>query len=176
MLMWEVCHLSILLCDSSLNSVETGPDWVLGQSTHASLGKSNWISIASDGDLRLINLDSRQSSIIKTQFSSISVIRNIDSERIAVIGASSTSVDELAVIRLKDGAVETIKKTSSIEVEKGSTSVAQSIEFPAKDGTTSHAYFYPPTNKDFTGEDSTLPPVSASSLSLLLTDIALCLL
>ena len=139
---------------------------MLGQSTHASLSKSNWISIASDGDLRLINLDSRQSSIIKTPFSSISVIRNIDSERVAIIGASPTSVDELAILRLSDGAVETVKKTSSVEVEKESISVARSIEFPAKDGTTSHAYLYMPTNKGYVGEESTLPPVSVSSFKL----------
>ena len=144
--------------DSSL-IFRVGPDWLLGQSTHCSLGSSQWISIAREGDLRLINLDKQESSIIKTPFSSISVMRRIDSDRIAIIGASATSVDELVIFRLSDGTLESVKKSSAVEVQIESISVAKSIEFPAKDGTTSHGYYYPPTNKDYVGEASTLPPV-----------------
>ena len=75
------------------------------------------------------------------------------------IGGSPTQAP--AVLRLDTYTLETevLKRSSDLEVDPGYISVAQAIEFPTEGGLTAHAFYYPPTNKDFMALEGEKPPL-----------------
>ena len=52
-----------------------------------------------------------------------------------------------------------IRRSSPIKPDSGYTSVPEAIEFPTDGGKTAHAFYYPPTNRDFRGPDGEAPPL-----------------
>jgi dipeptidyl aminopeptidase/acylaminoacyl peptidase len=57
------------------------------------------------------------------------------------------------------GRFEVLRKSSSIEIDRGYLSVPRAIEFPTEGNRTAHAFFYPPANNDFDGMPGELPPL-----------------
>lgn len=77
--------------------------------------------------------------------------------------ARASSTDKLAQvieIELMGDACKctVLKDTTPVALDSGYISSPNPIEFPTS-GANSHAYFYPPTNKDFTAPQSSKPPL-----------------
>jgi dipeptidyl aminopeptidase/acylaminoacyl peptidase len=60
---------------------------------------------------------------------------------------------------LNTGKFETLRRSSSAEVDEGYLSVPEAIEFPAKDGATAHGFFYAPKNQDYDAPLDERPPL-----------------
>jgi dipeptidyl aminopeptidase/acylaminoacyl peptidase len=69
----------------------------------------------------------------------------------------------VVVLDVDSGAFEIVRKANDAEFDPGYIAVAQAIEFPTTGGLTAHAYYYPPTNRDFSGPQGELPPLIVSS-------------
>lgn len=97
-----------------------GPDWLFGQSTHASLAPNKWISVASKGRLRVIDLASRTSTLVDTPYQSMASLRTLSPASILVTGSPSTSPIVLAILTLgeSDVSVEVLKSSSSASVDQ----------------------------------------------------------
>jgi dipeptidyl aminopeptidase/acylaminoacyl peptidase len=54
---------------------------------------------------------------------------------------------------------EVLRKSSSVEIDRGYLSVPRAIEYPTEGSRTAHAFFYPPANKDFSGMPGELAPL-----------------
>jgi dipeptidyl aminopeptidase/acylaminoacyl peptidase len=50
-----------------------------------------------------------------------------------------------------------------LEIDAGYLSEPQAIEFPTENGLTAHAFYYPPTNKDFRAAEGEKPPLLVMS-------------
>lgn len=140
---------------------------MLGQSTHAALAPNKWISVASKGRLRLIDLVSRTSTLLSTPYQSIASLRTLSPTSILVTGSPSTSPTVLAILTLgeKDVSVEVLKSSSSASVDKDYISEGKPITYPTKpaegesDDQVAYATFYEPANKRAVGLEGELPPL-----------------
>lgn len=74
-------------------------------------------------------------------------------------GASAAEAPRLVRLDLGSGEVETLRRSSSMDLDPGYLSAPQAIYFPTAGGMTAHGFYYPPANKDFTGAPDELPPV-----------------
>ncbi|GAA6005172.1 hypothetical protein JCM11491_002603 [Sporobolomyces phaffii] len=146
----------------------TPPDWTFGNSNHGPLSEKQWISTASGGKLRVINLEDGSSTLISTRFVSISALQVISPTKVAVIASPAESPSVVSILTLPSSASpssgtkveeETLKVSSPAKVDPAYISIGERISFPTQDGSTAHAIFYPPTSKDYEGEDGELPPV-----------------
>ncbi|GAA5906388.1 alpha/beta hydrolase family protein [Sporobolomyces salmoneus] len=145
----------------------TPPDWTFGNSNHAALSDKQWISTASGGKLRIVNIEDGSSTLLQTRFVSISALQVISPNQVAVIAGPAESPAVVSVLTLPssssaNGEVkeETLKISSPAKVDPAYISIGKRISFPTRDGSTGHAIFYPPTSKDYAqGEDGELPPL-----------------
>ncbi|MCG8544552.1 MAG: S9 family peptidase [Alphaproteobacteria bacterium] len=65
----------------------------------------------------------------------------------------------LMVHDLRTGATEVLRNSNAFSVDEGYLSVPEPIEFPTGGGVTAHAFFYPPTNKDYSAPEGERPPL-----------------
>jgi dipeptidyl aminopeptidase/acylaminoacyl peptidase len=52
-----------------------------------------------------------------------------------------------------------LRRSTNLELDGRYISVAQAVDFPGADGLTSHGFYYPPANPDYSGSDEELPPL-----------------
>jgi dipeptidyl aminopeptidase/acylaminoacyl peptidase len=82
-----------------------------------------------------------------------------DGNRIAAVGASPTTSDEVVVLDVATSEREVVARSSSVDVDDAYLSPARAIEFPTTGGETAHAFYYPPRNADFEAPADELPPL-----------------
>ncbi len=75
------------------------------------------------------------------------------------IAAGPTEAPAVVRVDLATGRTEVVKRSVRVEVEPGFVSVARPIEFGTADGSTAHAFFYPPANRDHMGPPGERPPL-----------------
>lgn len=155
----------------------TGPDWQLGQSTHAALSPTTWISRAASGQLRLIDLASRKSTLYQTNFASIAALRVISPTVIALIASPQVAPSQLVTIELPSSFASStplpeptiVQRSSSASLDSDYISVGKPITFPTSPSTecgtwpakenVAHAIFYPATNKRSVGQEGEKSPL-----------------
>jgi dipeptidyl aminopeptidase/acylaminoacyl peptidase len=79
--------------------------------------------------------------------------------RLVFAGASPTQRPEVVELDLEDGSRQVLRRSTKLELDPGYVSVGQAIDFEGTDGLTSHGFYYPPTNRDYTGPEDELPPL-----------------
>jgi dipeptidyl aminopeptidase/acylaminoacyl peptidase len=151
------------------------PQWLFGMSTYAFESAERLIcSFTQEGTWRLAEIDLITDELrdIETSYSDIGCLRAA-SGTAAFIGGSATEPTSVVRLDLATYSTEILRRSSQIDLDDGYISSPRSVEFPTADGLTAHAFFYPPTNKNFrapTDERSPLlvvshggPTASASS-------------
>ena len=85
--------------------------------------------------------------------------------RLAFVGGSPTSPAAVATVDLSTGRVEEVRTSLDVDLDPAYVSVAQPIAFPSTfaPGAQAHAYYYPPTNPDFTPPEGERPPLVVMS-------------
>jgi dipeptidyl aminopeptidase/acylaminoacyl peptidase len=56
-----------------------------------------------------------------------------------------------------------LRRSADLSIDPGYISVPESIEFPTEHGLTAHAFYYPPTNRDYQAPHGELPPLIVES-------------
>ena len=79
------------------------------------------------------------------------------------IGGSADRLSSIASMTLDGTLGPTIADAGRISVEPTWFSIPESIEFPARDGITAYAYFYPPHHPDVAAAPSDRPPLLVMS-------------
>jgi dipeptidyl aminopeptidase/acylaminoacyl peptidase len=79
-------------------------------------------------------------------------------DRLAFIGASPTASSAVATLDVPTGRLDVLAG-AEVSLDPAWVSVAKPIEFPARDGQTAHALYYPPTNPEVTGPTAARPPL-----------------
>ena len=149
---------SVLALEAELS----GPLWVLGQSSYALDGRGHAVvryTVAARDKLGVVSLGSGGLAPLDLPFTSLSNMQLLDPDTAIAIGATSTGEAAVVSIDLRAGSYRVLRAPGSLRLEKSFISVPESIEFPTDGGLTAHAFYYPPTNPDFTGLDGEKPPL-----------------
>ncbi len=151
------------------------PQWVFGICDYAFLpdgslaclyrqdGRENLGLIAPQGDLRRISLAhpvlSPDGAAASTQEYTLMDSLHWGNGRLWLIAASPLRRPEIIAVALPDLQVEVIRQSTSLALDPGYISIPQALDFPTEGGLRSHAWFYPPQNKDFSAPAGELPPL-----------------
>ena len=142
-----------------------GPQWVFGLSRYAFLADGTLIcSFTRDGCDHLGSLRPGSSTLkpFETPFTSHLRGGSVQSDpagQVYFVGGSEKRRAAVLGLDPESGHVEVIKAFDATEIDPGYFSTPEPIWFPTRDGSTAHALFYPPANKDVSGPDDERPPL-----------------
>ena len=141
------------------------PQWVFGLSRYAFLPDGTLIcSFTQDGRDHLGALRPGSSTLepLETGFTTHLGGGSVHSDpggRVYFLGGSAKRCTAVIGLDPESGQAEVIKAFSSMEIDPGYCSTPEPIWFPTRDGSTAHALYYPPANKDFSAPDDEKPPL-----------------
>jgi dipeptidyl aminopeptidase/acylaminoacyl peptidase len=76
-----------------------------------------------------------------------------------IVGASATAPAIVASIDVTGGTFETLRASSTIDLDPGDVSLPEPIEFPTTHDRTAHAFYYAPRNKEMAASADERPPL-----------------
>jgi dipeptidyl aminopeptidase/acylaminoacyl peptidase len=79
--------------------------------------------------------------------------------RLVLAGASPTKRPEVVQLDVQSGKQEVLRRSTELELDSDYVSIGVPVEFEGADGLTSHGFYYPPANRDYSGPDEELPPL-----------------
>ncbi len=137
------------------------PQWMFGLSMFAFLpdgrvvavydrdGRSQLARLGEDGSLHTLDLE--RDAISATVAAGAGGVWTV----------AAGAAEPLAVIRVdpETGSGEVIRSSQSIDLDGRYVSRGEAITYPTTDGAVAHAFYYPPTNPDFTAPDGERPPL-----------------
>jgi dipeptidyl aminopeptidase/acylaminoacyl peptidase len=137
------------------------PAWVFGMRTYGfSSAETIVCTYAERGSWTLTSLNTTSGELTPfdlpyTDFSSVRV-----GDGLAVFRAGSpTRGAEIVQLDLPSGEATVVSRPSSIDVDVANLSVPEAVEFPTEDGHSAHAFYYAPTNAEFTSTGDEKPPL-----------------
>jgi len=141
------------------------PQWVFGQSTYG-FASNDRIVCAYDqrGIWQLASLDTANGRFdpFETPFTAIGQVR-VGGGKVVLVAGSPTESWQVASLNLATGKCEALRRSSEVTVDPGYVSTPEPIEFPTGGGSTAHAFFYRPANKDFAAPEDERPPLMVQS-------------
>jgi len=137
------------------------PQWIFGMSTYAVINAGELI--ASYKDLKgshLINIDVASGTIqdIDVPFSEIDQIR-ASQNLIAFVASSTEQPPAIVAIDLKSNDMHIIRKSSETQLHGDFLSRAEQLSYESRPGELTHAWYYAPLNRDYTGPEREKPPL-----------------
>jgi dipeptidyl aminopeptidase/acylaminoacyl peptidase len=144
------------------------PQWVFGMSTYAFLSRDRIICAYNhNGEWQLATLDVSGSgrsllTPIPTPYTDISSLR-ANGDRAVFIAGSPTEPTAIVQLALNSNRIQVLRSSTELQVDKAYLSIPQTIEFPTGNGRTAYAFFYPPTNGDYTAPSEEKPPLLVKS-------------
>jgi dipeptidyl aminopeptidase/acylaminoacyl peptidase len=141
------------------------PSWQLGMSTWAFADPSRVVVTYQQlGRWRLGMLDVRTGTFrpVPTNLEPGEHIAATRSHAVFV-GGSPSAPEVMVRVDLETGTVDTVRATSDMVIDGGTLSSPAPIEFPTEEGLTAHAFYYAPSNRDFTAPAGERPPLIVMS-------------
>jgi dipeptidyl aminopeptidase/acylaminoacyl peptidase len=141
------------------------PQWVFGMSTYAFDSEDRIVcAYIEQGVSRLAILDTATGRLetIETPYTKIEGLRAKPGQ-VVFIAASPTEATSVVSFDPNTRRFETLRRSSELAIDADYISVPQSVEFPAENGLTSHAFFYQPHNRDFAAPEGERPPLLVMS-------------
>jgi dipeptidyl aminopeptidase/acylaminoacyl peptidase len=141
------------------------PQWIFGLSTYAFESADRLIcTYSSDSVSHLASIDTSTCTLkeFEIPYTTVGYLQAHAGHAI-FIAASPTEFPAVVQLDLVTGDLKTLRRATEITVDPGYLSVAEAIEFPVEEGAISHAFFYPPKNKDFIGPTDEQPPLLVMS-------------
>lgn len=137
------------------------PQWKFGMSTYDFISSSEMaFTFTKNGRWFLAkkeieNGDIEMGQVPYTQISSVRAA----GDKVWFIGGGPNSPQGVRRYHWEEGKVDTLKLSTSMELDQGYVSTPQSLEFSSGENETVHGFFYPPCNKEFVGPKSEKPPL-----------------
>jgi dipeptidyl aminopeptidase/acylaminoacyl peptidase len=141
------------------------PQWVLGTATWACAGPSRMVAAYTrSGRWHLCAIDTRAGSWrdIASHLQPHDWLAADDRHAVLVAGSETMAA---AVVRLDlDSAnAEILRESSTLALDAGDVSIPEPIECPTGGGETTHAFYYPPRNRQYSVDPAERPPLVAIS-------------
>ena len=141
------------------------PHWVFGESVYGFSDEDNLIcTYTQNGSWSLARINTKNKTLtdIEVPFTKIAYLQ-VKGKQILFIGGSATQPTAVIQLDLNTGTIEILKQSSDLAIEPGYLSIPEAIAFPTTEGKTAYAWYYPPTNKDYTAPAGELPPLLVKS-------------
>jgi dipeptidyl aminopeptidase/acylaminoacyl peptidase len=141
------------------------PQWVFASALYGFASERRIVcSHTKKGRDSLATLDTltRALNDIELPFTAISQV-HAAGDRVVFIGASSTEPTSIASLNLATRELEVLRRSRETVVDAGYLTSPRAVEFPTEGGLTSHGYFYPPRNQDYTAAENEKPPLVVMS-------------
>ncbi|MDQ3707411.1 MAG: S9 family peptidase [Chloroflexota bacterium] len=138
------------------------PQWVFGTTTYGFEHAGRIIcAYAEKGVWRLASLDTEtlDFATIDTPYTDVGVSLKVMPGQVVTDAKSPTEPPSIIQVDLDSGHLTVLRRSSSLDVDPGYLSIPESIEFPTENGLTAHAFFYPPTNRDYQAPGDEKPPL-----------------
>jgi len=137
------------------------PQWAFGMSTYAFVSDERLVcAYCRNGIWHLASVDTktREMSQIATRFTEVSDVQ-AQGDRVVFRGGSPTEAMSVVQLELSTGRTEVLRRSTAIEIDTGYLSTPRTVDFPTADGLAAHAFFYPPTNRDYVAPPGERPPL-----------------
>jgi dipeptidyl aminopeptidase/acylaminoacyl peptidase len=108
--------------------------------------------------LGLLDPESGRLTDLPIPYTSLKPYLRAMGDRLAFIGASPTASSAVATLYVPTGRLDVLAG-AEVSLDPTWVSVPKPIQFPARDGQTAHALYYPPTNPEVTGPAAARPPL-----------------
>jgi len=146
---------------SSLQAEFGLPHWIFGQSTYAFNSAGQLVCAFNRGglwQLGVILTDTLTFEEIETPFQEI---RDVVAGNgwVVFVAGSMTSAAALIRLNLFTRQFEILRESIDDVPDPGCLAKPRSLEFPTSSGDVAHAWYYPPTNRDFQAPETEKPPL-----------------
>jgi dipeptidyl aminopeptidase/acylaminoacyl peptidase len=141
------------------------PQWIFGMSTFAFESEDRIVcSYTLRGAWHLAILDTHTLKLeaVESPYTQISSV-HVSSGAACFAGGSPTEPASIVQLELATGKIETLRRSSSVEVDSEYLSTPRAIEFPTENGLTAHAFFYAPKNSEYQAPEGEKPPLMVIS-------------
>lgn len=141
------------------------PLWRLGARTYAFVDADNVVCTFHEvgrWQLATLAIHSGELQPLELPTTDYGSLQATSTHALCVTG-SPRETTAITRIDLKTGQREILQRSSSVSVDDGFFSIPQSIEFPTENELTAHAFYYPPTNKDYQAPTDEKPPLLVCS-------------
>jgi dipeptidyl aminopeptidase/acylaminoacyl peptidase len=141
------------------------PQWVFGMTTYGIESAERLICTYVEAGVQyLAQLDTRSLELtpIATPYSAIGGLRVAPGYAV-FLGGSALQPSAIVRLDLNTGAIEELRRSSSVEVEAGYLSEPEVVEFPTENGQTAYAFYYAPKNQDYSAPAGERPPLLVKS-------------
>lgn len=140
-----------------------GPDWQFGFSSYAFIANGQVVVARggeTSGELLILGPGSRPVRTVKVPYSEISyVVAGHGGDHVYFIGASPTASNAVVRYNIESGECTELRSTMQPALDTDCLSSPEHIVFPTTDDAVAHAWYYPPTNPDYSAPSDTLPPL-----------------
>ena len=141
----------------------TGPQWQFGGARYGFASTDTLIcSYTQNGFWHIARIDPRSGELEPFDLPFTDLARGalkVGNGWAAFISGFPTQAKSVVKIDLKSGAHTVGVESSSLDVDASYFSVPEGIEFPTEGGKTAHAFYYPPTNRDYEAPSDERPPM-----------------
>ena len=137
------------------------PQWLFSMSTYGFESADRIMcAYTSKGTWSLASLDC-STGAFKEIATAYTEIWNLRASPGQVVFCAGSPTQTPAIVRLDLHKMEfqTLRLASDLTVDEGYISIPEAIEFPTENEKTSHAFFYPPQNRDYQPPDGEKPPL-----------------
>lgn len=138
------------------------PQWEFSMSTYAVMDECCLVAqYGNAGGRRIgvIDVEAGELRELETPFNSFGYFTAAVGPRVICAAAGPQTGAAIVAINVDNGEIETLRASASPEIDPAYFSTGEAIEYPTTDGTTSHAYYYAPRNRDFQAPDGERPPL-----------------
>jgi len=137
------------------------PQWVFGMSTYGFAADGRIIcAYTQNGLWQLASLTPNTGKLepIELPYSEIAGLE-ISGNRALVEAGSPTEPYSILLLDLSKMSFQLLYRSSDLTIDPGYISIPEAIEYPTTNDLISHAFYYPPTNRDFAAPEGERPPL-----------------
>ena len=137
------------------------PQWIFGRSTYAFVSERELVcAFLRDGvaSLAVMNLSTGRLGEPLWQGAAVDGVRVSDGH-VVFVGGRPDAMAAVSRLDLTTGAVNDLRRSSTLTVEPGFLSMPEVIDFPTTGGQTAHAFYYPPQNHLYRAPEGERPPL-----------------
>jgi acetyl esterase/lipase len=152
-------------CVFNMDAEFAVPQWSFRECNYDFVDKETILAIYRQNGLAFIasiNVNEKSLNTLKLSYSDFeSLVCHED--KAWFLAASPMQFPSIVEYDLKRNDSSVLRQANSLSVDEDYTSIGESLSFPVDDKTNAYAFFYRPTNKDFTGLDNEKPPLIVMS-------------
>jgi len=137
------------------------PQWAFRMSTYGFESEHRIVCASchrGDWQLGILHTETGKLESVAVPFTEIAGLRVL-SGRAAFSGGAPTRPMSVISLDLSTRDPRELRQSSSVHIDKGYLSIPRAIEFPTEHDLTAHAFFYPPTNRDYEAKAEERPPL-----------------